>query len=276
MREYYTPWTHFFGPDQDEPKNFPEPTGSALLRDYLSAQGDSGYANVPMDVMKHSNPLTLELLVDATQPLLFDSSTIISERWPWSDGAYAKQPVRSATWDKAFAAWKRGEQLALPFYAARATDVDKQARLSQALQRYRAGEISAAELPDLADTFPDDPQLRAEIGLQTDPDSTAAETLIQACGACHNDVLDQTISRARFNIALARMDQSERDLAIARITAEPSSEGVMPPRGRRQIAAEKVQELIEYLKRADRGEDDDTLLNTAARAGMAGGAKRYP
>ncbi|HET8940072.1 MAG TPA: hypothetical protein VFN67_41810 [Polyangiales bacterium] len=276
MREYYTPWTHYFGPDVDEPTNFPEPTGSALLRDYLRAQGDSAYANVPVDVIKHTNGITLELLVDSAQPLLFESSKIIGERWPWRDGAYAKQPERSATWDNAFVAWKRGEQLALPFYASRATDPGKQAQLSAALQRYRSGEIDAAELPDLADTFPDDPQLRAEIGLQTDPRSSAAETLIQACGACHNDVLDQSVSRARFNIALGRMARNELDVAIARISAQPTAAGAMPPRGRRQIAADKVQELIEYLKSSVRAEEDNALLDNAARMGMAGGAKRYP
>jgi cytochrome c553 len=275
MREYYSPWTHFFGPDQDEPKLYPEPTGSALLRDYLRAKGDEPYAHVSPEVMKSTIGLTLELLVDAEQPLLFEGSKIIGERWPWQDG-YASVPVRSETWDNAYAAFKRGEQLPLPFYAPRATDPDKQARLTQAYQRYRAGELPAAELPDLADIFPDDPQLRAEIGLATEPSATPAETLVQACGTCHNDVLDQTLSRARFNIALGRMPRAELELAVVRMQVASSDAGVMPPAGRRQIPADKLAELIAYLQQAERPADDDALLERAAQLGMTGGATHYP
>jgi hypothetical protein len=270
MREYHSPWTHFFGPDADEPKSYPEPTGSALLRDFLRLQGDQPYANIAPGTLKVLSGLVLQLLVDPAQPLRYEGSKITGERWPWREGGYPAQPERSATWDAAFAAWQRGEQLALPFYAPRVTDPAKQAAL---IEQYR----STGELPDLADIFPDDPQLRAEIGLQTTPDATAAQTLIQACGGCHNDVLDQNISRARFNIALARMDRAELDVAVARLLAAPDDPGVMPPRGRRQIPRDKLRELIEYLQRGARSADDVALLEHAAASGMAGGAPRvYP
>ena len=93
--------------------------------------------------------------------------------------------------------------------------------LTDAYRRYRAGELAADELPDLADIFPDDPLVRAQIGLQTEPDATPADALIQACGSCHNDVLDQTISRARFNIDLARLDRAAIERAIERIELPP-------------------------------------------------------
>jgi len=48
-------------------------------------------------------------------------------------------------------------------------------------------------------------------------------------------VLDQSLSRALFNIDLSRMDRAELDLAVARIRAEPGTPGAMPPAGRRQL-----------------------------------------
>ena len=125
-------------------------------------------------------------------------------------------------------------------------------------------------MPDFADIFPDDPQIRAEIGLQTEPGATQAQVLIQACGSCHNDVLDQNISRARFNVALGRMSREEIDVAIARLKEPRDSILAMPPRGRRQIDAKGLEALISYLEGESRPAADDTLLDSAAKHGMAG------
>ena len=171
MRELQGPWTHFFGPDADDPKGVPEPTGSALTRDYLAAKGDEDYAGVPTNFLRRTAGFSLEGVVNVDQPLIFDASAILNERWPWHDG-YPAQPERSKTWDDAFDGFKRGEQLALPYYAPRVTDADKLQQLTAAYQAYRSGALAADDLPDFSDVFPDDPQTRAEIGLQTVPGST--------------------------------------------------------------------------------------------------------
>src|SRR5688500_11902370 len=93
------------------------------------------------------------------------------------------------------------------FRRAGAECPDKLTRLTASYRAFRAGEIDALQLPDLSDIYPEDPQTRAEMGLQTEPAATPARALVQACGSCHNDVLDQSISRARFNIDLGRMDR---------------------------------------------------------------------
>jgi hypothetical protein len=94
--------------------------------------------------------------------------------------------------------------------------------------------------------------------------------LVQACGSCHNDVLDQSLSRALFNIDLARMSRAELDLAIARLKAEPGA-GVMPPPGERQLDPDARAQLIEYLESNVRSSDDDALLGRVARLGMMNG-----
>jgi hypothetical protein len=266
MREVLGPWLHFFFIDRDgDPYQEGEgPSGRKLVRDYRVAKGNETYAGIGPSALRHTAGVTLERALRSAQPLQFDPTVEVQV----NTGGGAT-PGRSAIWDALYASFKRGQHLALPYFRADPTDPRKRAALSEAYARYRRGELARAALPELSDIFPDDAHTRAEIGLQTEPDATPAETLIQACGSCHNDVLDQGISRARFNIALPRMSREELDLAIARITAAPSSEEVMPPKGMRQLDPAAKLRLLDYLMRRARDAQDDTLLENAARMGMA-------
>lgn len=270
MRERDAPWTHFFGPDQPATDPYPEPSGADLTRDYLAAKGDEPYAGIPSSFLRSTIAIVLESAVTVPQPLVFDSSQILTERWPYDAATgYSTTPLRSATWDAAYEAFKRGEQLALPYYAPRITDPDKQAMLTDAYQRYRSGELPADSLPDFGDVFPEGPRTRAEIGLATEPGAAPAQALVQACGECHNDVLDQSISRARFNVALSRLPRSELDEAIARLQLARGAAGSMPPPGRRQLPAESLAAVVEYLKRDTLPPEDEAFLERAAELGMA-------
>lgn len=269
MRELESPWTHFFFPAHIESEQ-PGENGSALMRDYLAAKGDERYGGMDLGAITPLAVFNLQTIAGSKQPLLFDAPRIQSERWPWTpEHGFATSVQESPTWEAAYEAFKRGEQLALPYVELRATDPAKQAALTEAYRRYREGELPASELPDLADIFPDDPALRARIGLTTEPDASPAEALVQACGACHNDVLDQSLSRARFSIALGRMSRAEIDLAIERIERPRDTPGAMPPKEARQLAPEARRRLLEYL-RGDL-EPIDPLLERAAALGMRGG-----
>lgn len=278
MRELTPPWTHFFEQASTTAAFAealtPSTTGGAdLLLDYLAARGEESYANVDVASLGRATPAVLQTAVGADQPLFFDSLTIQQERFPHFNRLYPAKPLPSPTWESAYESFKRGEQLALPYLETRATDPDKQAALTEAYRRYRAGELSDSELPDLADIFPDDPMLRARIGLQTEPDATPQAALIQACGQCHNDVLDQSLSRARFNIDVSRLDASELDLAIERIRLDPDAPGAMPPRGFRQLDPGARERLLEYLRTDARSAAPDPLLVRAAELGMTGSTK---
>jgi mono/diheme cytochrome c family protein len=215
----------------------------------------------------------LESTVGSDQPVLFDAPGIENERFPFNDG-YPDEPGPSPTWQAAYDAFKRGEQLALPYLEVRVTDPDKLADRSEAYVRYRNAELDLDELPDFADVFPDDPQTRARIGLQTEPDASAEEALIQACAGCHNDVLDQTISRARFNVDLWKLDRAELAVAIERIQRKPGSRGVMPPPEARQLDPEARARLLDYLERDPLAAEPDQRLQRAAAMGMSGGKNR--
>ena len=274
MRELRGPWTHFFGPERGpDDADFPGINASDLPVDYQRAKGREPYAGIPVDAIARTTGFALETIMEVPQPLFFDAPTIVAERWPYRTEGWSDTPQRSPTWDRAYAAFKRGEQLALPYFDTRATDPAKQDKLSDAYQRYLAGESSADDLPDLAEIFPDDPQVRAEIGLQTELDATPAEALIQACGSCHNDVLDQSISRARFNVGLATMGRPELELAIERLGRRVDAPGVMPPPEARQLAPGVRERLIDYLRQDEFPASDREQLARAALYGMAGGAQ---
>ncbi|HEX5658312.1 MAG TPA: hypothetical protein VFX59_14015 [Polyangiales bacterium] len=275
MRELEFPWTHFF--ELDDPSYsagaLPGVRGLDLVRDYNRAKGDEPYAGLAAYTLRHTFGVLLQNLVARDQPLLFDAPKIEEERWPFNeqDGTYPAAPGASASWEAAYEAFKRGEQLAMPHFDPRPTDAVKQAALTAAYQRFRNGELRADELPDLSDIFPDDPMERARIGLQNEPGATPAQALVQVCAGCHNDVLDQTISRARFNVALARMSAAELEVAIDRLQRDPQAPGAMPPPESRHLDPDARARLITYLR--DRNTDDDAFLGRAASLGMTGGAK---
>lgn len=269
MRELYSPWTHFLFATTP-PVDLPGVTGSDLTIDYLAAKQDELYAGVSVDALAPTAPFILQVIARSDQPLVFESATINDERWPRGPDGYPPQPGPSPTWEAAYEAFKRGEQLALPYLEPRAVDTAKQSEVARAYRRYRAGEIEADELPELADIFPDDPHVRARIGLQTEPDATPEDALIQACGPCHNDVLDQTLSRARFTIAVSRLGRAELDIAIDRIQREQSSPGAMPPPESRQLSGDVRARLLEYLRQDFRTIPVDPRLERAAALGMAG------
>lgn len=278
MREVDGPWTHFLDalppPDLQVPRP-PGVTGEDLMRDFLAAKGSEPYAGIDVTQYRPSAAVVLETAAGLDQPLYFDSLQIERERWPHGASGASDDPPDprpSPTWENGYAAFKRGDQLALPYLEARATAPNKQVQLTAAYASWRKHDPSADELPDLADIYPDDALTRARIGLETEPDASPVDALIQACGACHNDVLDQTLSRAAFNIDLSRMTRAERGRAIDRIERPRTAPGAMPPMHSRQLSDPVKARLLDYLRDLPEGEGDERLEHAAAR-GFSGGAR---
>jgi hypothetical protein len=272
MRELEAPWTHFFTSHMEENGPFLEGIDNALLaQSYWRAKGDEGYGGVSAEAIDETSGFILQPAVPPDQPLLFDSPKIFNERFPFTEGQdWPQPPVRSATWDREFEAFKRGEHLALPHFDMMVTDPAKLERAAASYQSFREGTLAARDLPDLADVFPDDPQSRAEIGLETEPDATPPEALIQACGSCHNDVLDQSLSRARFNVGLSRLSREELAIAIERLQRDRDAPGAMPPPEARRLTPEVRKRVVDYLELGDFPAADLNLLDHAAVLGMAG------
>jgi hypothetical protein len=77
------------------------------------------------------------------------------------------------------------------------------------------------------------------------------------------------LSRARFNIDVARLDRAALALAIERIELPRMAAGAMPPPEARQLDDDTRERLVAYL----RGESPlprDETLERAATLGMTG------
>jgi len=264
MRELNAPWLHWFS------------QLSTLHDDYEAAKQGELYAGVGTKLngagvaaVFHNEPPELESHVRAAerellqppQPLAFLSGVIGFEttelqfnspfRGP---GADKPDLVSSPTWQLLYDAYREGIAAAPPYHHERITDPNKLATASEAYRAFLAGDIEQDELPDISDVLPDDPRQLAEMSFAVDPEATAPELLVQACGDCHNGSLDQTISRAHFDIDLSRVTRATLELASARLQRGEDDPYVMPPRGVRSISRAQRSILSAYLRDIDPGE----------------------
>jgi hypothetical protein len=189
------------------------------------------------------------------QPNAFVSATIEKEVNESANGNGGDQPTdnsvpgKSKTWDAIYETAKRGEAIPVPYHDVKVTDPKKLADMTQAYTDYREGRLDRQDLPDLRDIYLDDPMRRAEMGLDTEPGLDGEGVLLQACAQCHNDRLDQTLSRARFQVDLSKLGREEKDKAIARVRIPAGEPHSMPPPQFRRLSDEARERLIDLLKK---------------------------
>jgi hypothetical protein len=248
MQERATPWTHWLFRSTEG--------GKALLADYLAAKGDEVLAGYAADQIQRAHPGNLAMLADfdgSLEPNPFSSAEIereVQESAATKGGAQPSDnsvPGESATWQSAYGLSELGEAIAVPYHDVKVTDPAKLARMTQAYQAYRAGDLDADSLPDLRDIYPDDPQQLAHMGIGTEPNADGAQVLLQACGECHNARLDQSLSRANFRADLAGVSRAEKDVAIDRLQRASDDPLAMPPARLRSLTREARARVIELL-----------------------------
>jgi hypothetical protein len=120
-----------------------------------------------------------------------------------------------------------------------ATDPVKVQALINQYTAVAAGTLPRAQLGDLGDVFTDAAQRamthKPALGLD------GKQLLVQVCQECHNSRLDQTISRASFNIEkLAQLPRAEKDEAIRRINTPKAACEHMPPERFRELDAAEI------------------------------------
>jgi len=251
MQEIDPPWNHWFFNLSDG--------GHAMIDDYLAAKGDEPFAGLVGSDVYQSNPgllsSTLYFAGSGLQPNEFVSAVIEREVKASAAARGGNQPMdnsvpgESATWSAIYERAKRGEAISVPYHDVKVTDPGKLARMTQAYTDYREGRLAREELPDIREVYPDDPVLLANMGFATEPGLGGKELVLQACAQCHNDRLDQSVSRARFNVDIGRLSGEQKELATARIMLAADHPGVMPPVRFRTLSDEAKAELIDYLKR---------------------------
>jgi hypothetical protein len=251
MQERRAPWTHWFR------NNANEPGGVTLVQDFQAAHGKSeDYAGIPANLLDtpRSDPLVLEALVDnnsvSPQPNEFNTAKI-ELQVQQSNPAQPQENMpmgQSQTWQQIYDYASGGSAIPVPYHDVKVTDPSKLASLSAAYRSFVDGGLDAGALPDIRDVLLDG--ALADMGLVPRNGSDGLGILQQMCQRCHNSTLDQTISRANFNVEnFAAMSRGQKDTAIARLTASASSPLLMPPARFGSLRPQDLQTVVDFLKR---------------------------
>jgi hypothetical protein len=247
FQEMSPPFTHFFSTKTAG--------GQALLADFHAAHGfNEDYGPVPASMIDKSDPSLLATVVTgagfAPQPNAFDSAAIEAE----VKASAPEQPAvnvpagTSAAWQKIYDQAVAGNYIAVPYHDVKSTDPVKLAKATSIYRDVASGTASADRLPNISDVF-----LQAaysDLGFSPKAGATGTEMLVQMCHQCHNSNLDQTISRARFNVDLLQsMSSEERALAVTRLQLGDEDAHRMPPLMFRVISDADRQAMIQALQR---------------------------
>ncbi|MDH5674155.1 MAG: hypothetical protein OEZ06_18510 [Myxococcales bacterium] len=251
MQELEPPWNHWF--------YLQSKGGRALMDDYYAAKGDEPFAGISGADIAQSQPGLLSSAIffagSPPQPNAFVSNRIEPEVVASARALGGDQPAdnsvpgSSETWEAIYERAKRGEAISVPYHDVKVTDPQKLEVMTTAYVDYREGRMEREALPDIREVFPDDERLLARMGMTTEPGLSGEEVLLQACSLCHNERLDRTITRSRFDVNLSLIGREEKERAIARIQLPIDDPRVMPPRLVRRLSEEGRERLIELLSK---------------------------
>jgi hypothetical protein len=250
MQERRAPWTHWFR------NNGNQPGGVTLLQDFQAAHGTlEDYAGIPANLIDtpRSDPLVLEALVDnnsvSPQPNEFNTTKIEQQVRASNPAEPAlNMPMgASDTWQQIYDFAAGGNAIPVPYHDVKVTDPSKLASLSASYRAFVDGRLEARTLPDVREVLLDG--ALADMGLRPRAGADGTGILQQMCQRCHNGTLDQTISRARFNVeALSSMSRAEKDLAIDRLTQPASSPKLMPPARFGGLSSAELETAVGLLR----------------------------
>jgi len=255
MQELRNPWTHFFRNNR--------PGGVALLNDFVAAHGTAeDYAGIPAQLIDASDPAELEDLVRGNgfnQPNEFISGRIEAEVANSSPGQPENNdiPGISPTWQRLYNNTVLGQAIPVPYHDVKVTDSTKLAALTASYRAFVNGTLAAADLPDIRDVFLD--SMLPDIGFNVMAGLDGQQVITQACAQCHNSRLNQNISRARFNVDLNAMSDTQggvltgtaRDaeltLAVTRLNFPVEDVRKMPPEQFKTLTPAQIQAATSYL-----------------------------
>lgn len=216
-----------------------ETLSSTLLTSrFLEMHGDEeAYGGLPMSLFDFGTPLPSGIVMDQMLEIYWSIKggpppglTPLGQEHEFDSIAIEADIAAgsTATWDGYFADFLAGERLPIPFFDHDITDPDARAAVVGSYQGVMAGTEPAEELLDPRDVIADDTAVA--LGFRPRPEADAAEILHSVCQRCHNDRLDQSLSRADFNATRPDELTAEQKLtAIERINRPADAPGHMPP-----------------------------------------------
>jgi hypothetical protein len=250
------PWMHWF-PSISLLTGAETMSSEILTPLFLEMHGDEDhFAGIPVELLTPPNPgvsgIVLQQLFDNYwipqggpppgltqhgQPHVFDSAAIEAE------GASGS----TATWDGYYAQTLAGERLPVPHHRHDVTDPDKRAAAVASYTAVLSGAEPPESMLDPRDVF--SAQTEEELGFRPREGASAEEILHHVCQRCHNDELDQTLTRARFNAERPdELTAMQKDAALERLMEPDGSKYQMPPRRFATLPDAEKQALIEFLQ----------------------------
>ena len=233
QQELQNPWGHFFRNNR--------PNGQVMLADYAAAHGATEtYGGIPGAAITNSDPAQLEGLVEnqgfQKQPNEFNTGQLLDK---------GESPGWLALYDNS----KAGKDIPTPYHENRVSDPTKLATATAAYQAAMSGTPLTLDIRDIfADASLPDLQFRPSVDLVTASDGVGIMT--QMCQQCHNPSLDQTLTRARFDVTkLATMSRAEKDVAITRLQLPVTSSRKMPPERFRALSDAEIQIVVQELQK---------------------------
>ncbi len=244
-------WEHYLG-QQDK-------FSRSLVEDFLSAHGtDAEYAGIPTRIIHFGDGSHIQILLrkhkhstdNTHNPNIrsYDSVGIMIQvenstpSQPYDNTVSGYSPI----WERLYERSVQGELIQIPYHDSKLTDPQSLSEATRAFRDYKAGRIT--ELPNILDIFKKEDQDVRNMGFKVKAGLDGAGILTQACTQCHNSKLDQTISRARFNVDLESMSIAELMIAQKRIMLPEESLQVMPPSIFRILDTDEKERLYDYLQ----------------------------
>jgi hypothetical protein len=245
MQELEDPWTHWFRSDR--------PGGRTLLQDYFRAHPvEEEYAGIPGALISKADGRALEDLVKgqgfAAQPNAFNSQAIEAEVKASApeQPAINKPPGKSTTWQAIYDQSAAGNFIPVPYHDVKVTDPDKLQFASDEYRKLIGGQSTT--LPDIRRVFLN--EALEEMTFLPRAGASGRDVLVQSCAQCHNAKLDQTISRAKFDVTrLDSMSRAEKDVAIARLNLPSADRLKMPPASMRSLPDDARNAAIQELRK---------------------------
>ncbi len=256
MQELANPWNHWFRDNRTG--------GQVLIADYQAAHGTTEtYGGVPGALISSSDPALLENLVRnngfGNQPNVFNSGTIETQVNATSgQPANNDIPGTSTAWNTIFNRAVQGQAIPVPYHDIKITESSTLNTLTRAYQQFRAGQLAASALPDLRNIFKTS-RLFEISGIAAATTLSGQQVVTAMCTQCHNSRLDQTISRARFNVNLDAMSDlaggvltgaardAEIGVAITRLKLAPEDVRKMPPETLKTLSPAQIDLVTTYL-----------------------------
>jgi hypothetical protein len=247
MQERVNPWTHWFRNNRTG--------GQALLADFHAAHGTTeDYGPIPAAMIDKSDPAQLEGLVEnnsvAPQPNEFPSDDIeqeVEDSSPMQPQDNST-PGTSATWQALYDRVVAGQFIPVPYHDVKVTDATKLAAATASYRAVMAGMSPLGSLMDIREVFLD--AALPKLSFRPKAGISGKQILEHMCQRCHNPSLDQTISRAKFDVTkLATMPRAEKDLAIKRLTLPMDTRLRMPPPRFGELSPAEIQLVIDELRK---------------------------